>query len=65
MSRAAFKLQQMDDKYCFIKPGKCIIDLGAAPGGWSQVIAERLFPIEQQQQQGNKQKEGLLVGIDT
>ncbi len=41
-SRAAFKLIEIDDKYKFLKPGGRIIDLGAAPGGWSQVAAQRV-----------------------
>ena len=41
-SRAAFKLIEIDDKYKFLKPGGKIIDLGAAPGGWSQVAAKRV-----------------------
>ncbi len=41
-SRAAFKLIEIDDKYRFMKPGGRIIDLGAAPGGWSQVAADRV-----------------------
>jgi 23S rRNA (uridine2552-2'-O)-methyltransferase len=40
-SRAAFKLMEMDDKYHFLKAGKRVLDLGAAPGGWSQVAAQR------------------------
>jgi 23S rRNA (uridine2552-2'-O)-methyltransferase len=40
-SRAAFKLIELDDKYALIKPGARIIDLGAAPGGWSQVAIKR------------------------
>jgi 23S rRNA (uridine2552-2'-O)-methyltransferase len=40
-SRAAFKLIEIDDKYKLIKPGARIVDLGAAPGGWSIVAAER------------------------
>ncbi len=40
-SRAAFKLAEIDDKHHFLKPGKRVIDLGAAPGGWSQIAAER------------------------
>ncbi|MDJ0514325.1 MAG: RlmE family RNA methyltransferase, partial [Methyloceanibacter sp.] len=36
-SRAAFKLLEMDDKYRLLKPGGIVVDLGAAPGGWSQV----------------------------
>lgn len=40
-SRAAFKLKEIDDKVGLIRPGMTIVDLGAAPGGWSQVAAER------------------------
>ena len=40
-SRAAFKLREMDDKQRLIKPGMVVIDLGAAPGGWTQVAVER------------------------
>lgn len=41
-SRAAYKLIEIDDKYAILKPGQRVIDLGAAPGGWSQVAAERV-----------------------
>lgn len=41
-SRAAFKLKELDDRYRFLKPGGQVVDLGAAPGGWSQVAAERV-----------------------
>ncbi len=40
-SRAAFKMAEIDDKYQLLKPGKRVVDLGAAPGGWSQIAAER------------------------
>ena len=40
-SRAAFKLMQLDDQYHFLKPGQKVIDLGAAPGGWTQIAVER------------------------
>ena len=40
-SRAAYKLIEIDDKYRLLKPGERIVDLGAAPGGWSQVAAAR------------------------
>ncbi|MBR2299198.1 MAG: RlmE family RNA methyltransferase [Alphaproteobacteria bacterium] len=51
-SRAAFKLIQLDEKYKFLGKGKTIVDLGCAPGGWTQVAAHR-----------NKGT-GQVVGID-
>lgn len=51
-SRAAFKLIQLDEKYHFLGKGKTIVDLGCAPGGWTQVAVER-----------NKGS-GQVVGID-
>ncbi|MGL4670324.1 MAG: RlmE family RNA methyltransferase [Methanobacteriaceae archaeon] len=41
-SRASFKLLQLDKKYKIIKEGEKIVDLGAAPGGWSQVALEKV-----------------------
>src|SRR5258708_7882146 len=41
-SRAAFKLIEIDDKHHLLKPGARVADLGAAPGGWSQVAAKRV-----------------------
>jgi len=41
-SRAAYKLMELDDKDKLIKPGITVVDLGAAPGSWSQVVVERL-----------------------
>jgi len=40
-SRAAFKLAEIDDKHHLLKAGGRVVDLGAAPGGWSQVAAKR------------------------
>jgi 23S rRNA (uridine2552-2'-O)-methyltransferase len=41
-SRAAFKLQEIDAKEKILRKGQTIVDLGAAPGGWSQVAAEKV-----------------------
>ncbi len=54
-SRAAFKLLQIDDQFRFLKPGARVVDLGAAPGGWTQVSVERVRP---------EQAGGVVVGID-
>ena len=43
-SRAAFKLLELDDKFHFLARGARILDLGAAPGGWSQIARERVGP---------------------
>ncbi len=54
-SRAAFKLLEIDDKMHFLKPGRCVVDLGATPGGWSQVASKRIRA---------EQGEGHLVAMD-
>ena len=40
-SRAVYKLMELDQKYALVKPGLNVVDLGAAPGGWSQYVADR------------------------
>jgi 23S rRNA (uridine2552-2'-O)-methyltransferase len=45
-SRAAFKLAEIDAKHRVLKPGRRVVDLGAAPGGWAQVAAERVRALE-------------------
>src|SRR5262249_6714629 len=54
-ARAAFKLIEIDDKHHLLKPGARVVDLGAAPGGWSQVAAQRV---------GSAQGSGKVVAID-
>ena len=45
-SRAAFKLMEIDDKHSLLRKNTRVIDVGAAPGGWSQVIAERVKSLK-------------------
>src|ERR1700690_3569944 len=40
-SRAAFKLLELDDRFHIVRPGARVLDLGAAPGGWTQVVIRR------------------------
>jgi len=54
-SRAAFKLIEVDDKYHLLKAGGRVVDLGAAPGGWSDVAARRV---------GAADRKGKVVAID-
>jgi 23S rRNA (uridine2552-2'-O)-methyltransferase len=51
-SRAAYKLIELDQRDRFLRPGQCVVDLGAAPGGWSQVAAKRIGP------------KGTLIAVD-
>ena len=51
-SRASYKLKQLDKKFKIIKEGNTVVDLGAAPGGWSQVALEKVG------------EEGIVVGVD-
>jgi 23S rRNA (uridine2552-2'-O)-methyltransferase len=43
-SRAAYKLAEIDDKYHLFKEGSRVVDLGAAPGGWSEIALKRIGP---------------------
>jgi 23S rRNA (uridine2552-2'-O)-methyltransferase len=53
--RAAFKLMEIDDKYRLLRVGARVVDLGAAPGGWSVVAAERVRA---------KEGRGLVIAVD-
>lgn len=54
-SRAAFKLEELDDKFHFLKKGAVIVDLGMAPGGWTQVALQRTT---------SNNRKGKVIGID-
>ena len=51
-SRAAYKLVELDERFGFLKGAKRVIDLGIAPGGWAQIVRQRL-------------PQAILVGIET
>ncbi len=57
-SRAAYKLLQLDEKFSLIKPGMRIVDLGAAPGGWSQVLSEIVFASKK------TEKKSQIIALD-
>jgi 23S rRNA (uridine2552-2'-O)-methyltransferase len=54
-SRAAYKLKEIDDKYKLLKTGMAVVDLGAAPGGWSQIAATKV---------GSADGKGKVIAID-
>ena len=53
--RAAFKIQQMDQQFHFFKPGVRVVDLGCAPGGWTQVAAKAVH---------SQPQNPLVIGLD-
>jgi len=54
-ARSAFKLAEVDDRFHLLAPGKRVVDLGAAPGGWSQIVAARV---------GSTAARPLVVAVD-
>ncbi|WAV90857.1 RlmE family RNA methyltransferase [Oxalobacter aliiformigenes] len=57
-ARAVYKLSEIDEDTGLIKPGQIIVDLGCAPGSWSQYITRKLGA------QGSNQVNGVVVGLD-
>ncbi len=58
--RAAFKLMELDDRYGFLVPGARVVDLGCAPGGWSQVASSRVNALGLQ----SGRAVGRVLGVD-
>jgi 23S rRNA (uridine2552-2'-O)-methyltransferase len=54
-SRSAYKLMEIDDRFHLLAPGRRVVDLGAAPGGWSEVAAKRV---------GSTDAKPLVVAVD-
>ena len=54
-SRSAFKLLEINKKFRILKKGQNALDLGAAPGGWSQILSEKIF---------SKEKKNIIISVD-
>lgn len=59
-SRAAAKLEQLDDRFQLLRPGQTVLDLGAAPGSWTQVAVQRVNASVG----ANIRKQGCVVAVD-
>ena len=59
-SRAAFKLLEIDEKFCMFNPGDVVVDLGSAPGSWAQIAVDKTNANKQ----STKEKIGRVLGID-
>ncbi len=59
-SRSAFKLIELDDKFKFLRAGAKVIDLGCAPGGWSQIAAIRTNSANKKE----RKPKGIVLGLD-
>lgn len=55
-SRAAYKLMEMDGKHRLLRPGQCVVDLGCAPGGWTQLAVQRTG--------ADRNSGAVVIGVD-
>lgn len=59
-ARAAYKLKEIDETFHLIRPGQCVVDLGCAPGAWSQYLRRRMAPNGA----ATGELQGVLIGLD-
>jgi 23S rRNA (uridine2552-2'-O)-methyltransferase len=59
-ARAAYKLKELDETFRLVRPGQCVVDLGCAPGAWSQYLRRRLAPNGAATGALN----GVIIGLD-
>jgi 23S rRNA (uridine2552-2'-O)-methyltransferase len=59
-ARAAYKLKELDETFRLIRPGQCVVDLGCAPGAWSQYLRRRMAPSGAATGELN----GVIIGLD-
>jgi 23S rRNA (uridine2552-2'-O)-methyltransferase len=62
-SRSSYKLQEINDKFRFIKRTSNVLDLGAAPGGWSLIVS-KIYTAVQEKAGENEKKMGKLIAVD-
>lgn len=60
-ARAAYKLKEIDEQDQLIKPGQIVVDLGAAPGSWSQYVKQRMLSLSHEK---NLLNNGKIIAID-
>lgn len=58
--RAAYKIAELDERFGFLVPGARVVDLGCAPGGWSQIAVERVNALGERK----GKKVGTVLGVD-
>lgn len=58
--RAAYKIQELDDKFRFLIPGARVVDLGCAPGGWCQIAVKRINALGER----TSKAQGRIIGVD-
>lgn len=63
-ARSAFKLIEIDDKYKLLKPGMVVVECGAAPGAWTQVLTRRLELAEEKSSEEKSENASLVISID-
>ncbi|CAO3669573.1 unnamed protein product [Umbelopsis ramanniana] len=67
-ARSAFKLIQLNDKHRFLKRNANVIELGASPGGWTQVIAEKVYKgkqkLSEEETDTTTSKSGTVIAVD-
>jgi 23S rRNA (uridine2552-2'-O)-methyltransferase len=63
-ARAAYKLQEIDEALGLIKPGQLVVDLGSAPGAWSQYLRRRLLPKALGMHEANMAEDGGVIAVD-
>jgi len=63
-ARAAFKLQELDDSFGLVKPGQLVVDLGSAPGAWSQYLRRKLLTSDKGQGDSAVATSAAVIALD-